>query len=302
MEPEPGIQRPKEVALVINLRSRTGTAASQQAAAELERCGLLVRRNHLVTNGHALIESVRQVIDSGLKTIVVGGGDGTLSSAADLLANRSDLTLGILPVGTGNEMAHTLGIPLDLPGACDVIAHGRVETVDLAEASGNYFIHTALVGYPAQVNHTIPNWLKLRFGKAAYVYSFCRAMFGARPFRVAVKVGNESWEGQTILVTVGNGRFHSLGSVLLPPDRAVESGLMVYTPRSTNWLTLARLAFGLWITRKPQPSLLLFQRADSVSIVADPPQGVDLDGEFGRLTPVVVRLAKNALRVLVPNM
>lgn len=261
-----------------------------------------VKESHLVTNGQALADSVREAIASGCRTIAVGGGDGTISAAADLLANKSDLTMGLLPIGTGNEVARVLGIPFDLASACEVIARGRVDTVDLAEADGNYFVHTAMIGYPAHVNASVSPWLKQRLGKAAYAYTFIRSITGASPFRVEVTAGEARWEGETILVIVGNGRFHTPASILVPRTEAVESGLLVYTPRSTSWTSLARLAIGLWITRQRQPSLLLFRRADEVSIVADPPQDVDLDGELSRSTPLTIRIARNALRILVPEM
>lgn len=290
----------REIALVINLRSRSGLRASERAIRELERHGVQVGRSYLVTSGQALIESIREAINSGYRTIVVGGGDGTISAAVDLLANKPDLTMGLLPFGTGNEVARVLGIPLDLEDACRVVAHGRVNTVDLAETGGNYFVHTAMIGYPAQVNSEVPSWLKQRLGKTAYAYTFLRSIAGARPFRVTMTVGEARWEGETILVIVGNGQFHTPASAFLPRSEYAESSLLVYTPRSTSWTSLVRLAIDLWVTRRRQPSLLLFRRADKVAIVANPPQVVDLDGEIARTTPVTIQIARNALRVLVP--
>lgn len=294
------INRDNEVALVINIRSRSGPEASERAIRELERHGVRVRESHLVGSSRALIGSVQGAIARGCRTIVIGGGDGTISTAVDLLATKPELTMGLLPMGTGNEAARVLGIPLDLPGACEVISRGRVHTVDLAETGGNYFIHTAMIGYPAEVNCRVPSWLKQRFGKTAYAYTFLRSIVGARPFRVTMAVGEARWEGETILVIVGNGRFHAPASVLLPRPEAAESGLLVYTPRSTNWTSLAKLAIDLWVARRPRPSLLLFRRVDKVDIAADPPQVVDLDGEFAHTTPLTIQIARNALRVLAP--
>jgi YegS/Rv2252/BmrU family lipid kinase len=248
-----------------------------------------------------MMKAARRAVESGAGTIVVGGGDGTISAVVNLLANRPELTLGILPVGTGNEVARILQIPLDLPGACRVIASGRTEAVDLAEANGKYFLHTALVGYPAHVNHTMPSGLKARFGKPAYTFSLLRAMIGSRPFHARVTGGETTWEGETIAVIAGNGRFHLPGRVLLPRRGGKEPGLVVYTPRGSSLSTLFRLAVGLWITRTKQPDLLFSVRGNSITVETDPPQDVDLDGEYHRQTPVNFQLSRAALRVLVPG-
>lgn len=259
-----------------------------------------MRQSHLVRSGPEVQSAVSGAIASGLRTIVVGGGDGTVSAVVDHLANRPGLTLGLLPMGTGNEVARVLGIPLDLDGACRVVAGGRVAEVDLVEADGNFFLHTALVGYPAQVNHTIPAGLKLRLGRVAYAYAFLLSLLRVKPFRATVTAGDERWEGETALVAVGNPEFHVPARILLPPSCMEKGGLIVYTPRDSRRTTLVRLAVGLWITRRRQPSLLHCLSADSVTVAADPPQAVDLDGEFGKVTPAEFRLARKALRVLVP--
>ncbi len=298
---EPDTEAAREVAVLINLRSRHGQELSHAALEELRSHGLKIKQTHLVKSGPGMMKAARAAIDSGADTIVVGGGDGTISGVVNLLAKRPDLTLGIIPVGTGNEVARILGIPHDLPGACQVIASGRVEAVDLAEANGKYFLHTGLVGYPAHVNHSIPSWLKARFGKVAYTLSLLRAMIGARPFRVRVTSGDVTWEGETIAVIAGNGRFHLPAHVLLPRRGGRERGLVVYTPRGSNFSTMFRLAASLWITRKKQPELLFAVRGTSVTVETTPPQDVDLDGEYARQTPVRFRLARAALRVLVPE-
>lgn len=293
-------EQPREVALVVNVRSRSGSVASQAARDELERQGVRVRRSQLVRTGRQLTDAVRGAIAAGLKTIVVGGGDGTLSAVVDLLANRADLTLGLLPTGTGNEVARILGIPMDLPRACGVIARGRVVDVDLAAANGDYFVHTALVGYPARANNMVPAWLKLRLGKMAYLYSFLVALLGARPFRATIRAGSARWEGDTIVVVVGNTRFHPPARVVLPRTRVLEGRLLVYTPRDTRLTTMVHLLYSLWILRQAHPSSLVLLSGDEVSITTDRAQEVDLDGEFAHLTPVKLRLARGALRMLVP--
>lgn len=293
-------QQTKEVALIINLRSRSGLGAAQVAARELKRHGLQVKESHLIKTGRGVVKAARSAIAHGIRTIVVGGGDGTISAAVDLLANRPDLALGVLPIGTGNEVARVLGIPLDLVPAVEVVAHGRVEEVDLAHANGDYFMHTAIVGYPAFINFSTPRELKRRFGRLAYVAFFLASMKKIKPFRAVVTAGSKHWEIETVVAIIGNGRFHVPARVLLPPSKRPASGLIVYTPKDYRLSTLLRLAAGLWITHQQQPSLIVCSVADSIKLATNPPQAVDLDGEYGGTTPIEFHAARKALRVLVP--
>jgi YegS/Rv2252/BmrU family lipid kinase len=295
------IETPPEVALIINLGSRSGAWAAGQAERELARQGVLVRQCSLVRGQAEIVTAAQTAINAGIRVIVVGGGDGTISAVVDLLAFRPDLVLGVLPIGTGNEMAHELGIPVDLPGACRVIAMGNVANIDLAQANGDYFLHTALVGYPALANRAVPSWLKAVVGKAAYLHAVIGSIGKARPFRAYVSAANGSWEVDTVIVAVGNGFLHLPARVLLPFERVSTSGLAVYSPVDTNPITLTKLALSLWVVRRQQPDLLCFLNSDDILIETDPPQAVDLDGERGPNTPLRVRLARGALQVLVPN-
>lgn len=293
------IERARDSALIINRRSRSGRDAAQRAMEELERAGMNVRLNRLVKGGPDLGAAVRDAIEAGIGTVVVGGGDGTIASAARMLASRPELTLGILPVGTGNDMAKTLGIPLDLEGACRVIAEGVTEDIDLGEVNGKYFLHTALVGYPAQANLATPSWMKRRFGRFAYIYSSLLSFLRAKPFHASVTAGDAQWEGKTALVVIGNGKFHWPARTVLEKEEELRRSLLVYTPRNSNRMTLLRLIFKL-ATGGKQRSLLRYEATDSVTVVCDPPQPVDADGEFARMTPAHFRLVPHGLRLLVP--
>ena len=297
--PELGVAR--EVAVIVNLRSRSGEIMAEAALKELEHQGVRVAQSHQVKRGPELMRAAREAIESGQSTIVVGGGDGTISSVVNLFARRPELTLGLLPVGTGNETARSLGIPLDLPGACRVIAQDKATDVDLGEANGNYFLHTALIGSMAQANHSTPSWVKRRFGRVGYLYTLITALFGASAFDVTVTTDDTRWSGRTSVIVVGNNRFFPPAQVLLPAESPNHSGLVVFAPRNGHPLMAIRVALGLWVLRRPLPSLLMSTVADSLTVETDPAQVVDLDGEYSRPTPIRFRLARGALQILVPD-
>ncbi|HEY6725115.1 MAG TPA: diacylglycerol kinase family protein [Polyangiaceae bacterium] len=139
----------REALVIINERS--GTAGPvRDALPQLEQA---LRAAHLEVSTHLVPpDRVRQLLEKKLgeepTLVVVGGGDGTLRVAASLLAGTEHV-LGILPLGTMNRFARSLGIPMDLEGALATLAHGVDQRVDLGEVNGEVFLNTCMLGvYP----------------------------------------------------------------------------------------------------------------------------------------------------------
>jgi diacylglycerol kinase-like protein len=93
---------------------------------------------------------IQVAIARGNKLIVVGGGDGTLSAIVDYFAYQN-VVVGLLPLGTGNSFARSLGIPLSLEGAIEGITNGKVVDIDLGKVDGDYFANVASIGFSAEV-------------------------------------------------------------------------------------------------------------------------------------------------------
>ena len=98
-------------------------------------------------------------MDSGADLIAVGGGDGTLSEATHQLAHR-DVCLGVLPLGTTNNFARSLGLPLHLPAALHILTEGKVADVDLGHVAGRHFANLTSLGLSVQVAQHVPHQLK----------------------------------------------------------------------------------------------------------------------------------------------
>ena len=133
---------PTEAVLIVNARSRRGRKLFRQAAFKLRAAGIRLRSAHAVRRSGDLIPTVKQAVRSGAPMVIVGGGDGSLSSAVDELVDR-DCVFALLPLGTANSFARTLGIPLDLDGAIATIATGKRRRVDLGVIDGDYLSRTA---------------------------------------------------------------------------------------------------------------------------------------------------------------
>jgi hypothetical protein len=121
------IKESRSAVLVVNRRSRHGARAYSEAIRRLAETGIALDAAYPVRHAERMPEIVREEIAKGRKFIIIGGGDGTISSVVDHFAYTS-VVFGVLPLGTANSFARTLGIPLDLTGAIDVLVNGKVPT------------------------------------------------------------------------------------------------------------------------------------------------------------------------------
>jgi diacylglycerol kinase family enzyme len=159
---------PRQAVLVVNAHSRRGDRLFHEARHKLEAAGITVLDAHAVHDGEELVPIVRQAVASGAPMVIVGGGDGSLSSAIDEFVGH-DCVFALLPLGTANSFARTLGIPLDLDGAIATIATGRRRRLDLGIINGDYFANAAALGVSPLIGETVPHNLKRHAGRLGYL-------------------------------------------------------------------------------------------------------------------------------------
>lgn len=167
------VNRAHRAALVVNAGARSGAAAFERARQDLVLQGVPIVASHLVTDPSRLGEVVARVAADGCDLIIVGGGDGTLSTAIDHMV-RHGATLGVLPLGTANDLARTLQIPTNLSAACEVIAHGKVVDIDLGRVGERHFLNVASMGLSVAVTQGLTPRLKQRLGPFAYPVAMLR--------------------------------------------------------------------------------------------------------------------------------
>lgn len=163
-------------ALLINARSRRGRLARDVASAALSRSGLDLVRVLRVSRPGRMGPALEAVLRQGIDRLIVGGGDGTIGSVAPRAA-RSGVTLGVLPLGTANDFARTLGIPADLDRAAEVAAGSVTTAVDLARANDAYFLNVASVGLSVAATQALSPLLKRTVGPIAYAVAGCGPFF-----------------------------------------------------------------------------------------------------------------------------
>jgi diacylglycerol kinase (ATP) len=284
----------------VNRHSRRTDHQIDALHAALDAHGLRVSAFHTETSESGCRRLIRRAAKAGVPEIVVGGGDGTMTHAVNELAHRESV-MGVLPFGTGNSFAQTLGLPLDdVAAAVAVIARGHVEHVDLGRVNGTYFANFATIGLSSVIAGATPRLLKRITGPLAYALAGIRPMLTHRAFRARIRWKEGRLDVRTQDIIVANGRFY--GHTPVAPEATIDDGrLHLFTTDNASTLGAARtyLAIGRGLqARLPDAHVVT---ARSFKIRTRTRQTIAIDGSPLEKTPAHFTVARNALRVFVPE-
>ncbi len=251
---------------------------------------------------------LRARVAEGIDAVVVVGGDGMVHLAVNVLA-RTDVPLGIVPAGTGNDVARCLGVPVDDPEAAigrvvDALATSppRIRRLDAVRIStGRWFAGMLSAGFDAAVNERA-NRMRRPRGRARYVLAVLLELARLTPHRYRVTIDRDARQVDAVLVTVGNTSSIG-GGMRLTPDAAVDDGLLdvlVATPLPRR--ALLRLLPKVFSGSHVGDEHVSIERGRVITIdVADrrePAPVVYADGERMGALPVTVEVVPGALTVL----
>ena len=286
---------PRQAVLIVNARSRRGRKFYRHAVRLLKDAGVELLQRHAVRKPEYLTKHVEEAVAAGAPMIIVGGGDGSLSSAVDYLVGK-DTVFALLPLGTANSFARSMDIPLDLEGAVDVIANGVRRRVDLGMVDNDYYANCAAIGISPLIGESVPHWLKGTFGKVGYLgwAAYCLARF--QPFTLIVN-------GERMAATevrIANGSYH--GGTELVDDAEVDSGqivVQVVTGTGRRHLAWNWIASILRLPARHATTREITGR--EIRIETEPRLPISIDGEVLARTPVTARVARGVIEVAAPR-
>jgi diacylglycerol kinase (ATP) len=231
--------------------------------------------------------------------VVAAGGDGTMNGVADGII-QTGLPLGILPMGTANDLARTLHIPSDLDQASRIIAAGRQKRIDVGEVNEHAFFNVASIGLSADLASRLTPERKRRFGRLAYALTALHVLATARPFGATIVTKDGSRRVSTLQIAVGNGRYYG-GGMTVEADAAIDDGhLDLYSLELRQVWKLALLArsfrdgsHGLWQEVRTERSTVFEIRTRR-------PRPVNTDGDLITFTPARFIVRPKAVSVFVP--
>ena len=271
------------VRLVVNPRSRRGRLLGDLVRDELRLRGVDV----LESEAH-----------DGIDAIVVAGGDGTLVGEIPR-ALALDVPVGIVPLGTFNDLARTLGIPLDVAGACAAIAAGKTRRIDAARVNGTYYVTEASIGISSRLARRQRPEEKQRFGFLAIVASALMAARYARSFDIEISYDGAKDRVRALQLTVANSPH--FGGFITVEDAAIDDGrLDLYAVEIENARQLLAVAGAMVTGRRDVAQGVRAYRARAFHVWTRRPHHISADGEPAGKTPARFEVLPGALRVFVP--
>lgn len=284
--------------LIVNRLSREGEADLEAGLTLLRQRGFDLEEFFLEQGGDIPAIVRRRAAD--VEGVILGGGDGTLNAAAGALV-ETGLPMGILPMGTANDLARTLHIPSRLVEACRVVAEGRLHRIDLGRVNGRYFFNVASIGLAVQVTHLLTPELKRRWGALGYGRCVWRAMRENRSFRAAIRCDGREIRHRSIQVTVGNGRHYGGGMTVAEDARIDDGRLHLYSLDPQGFWDLVRLAPALRRGEIAGRERVLLLSGRVIEVVTRRPLSVVTDGELTTRTPARFEVVPAVLPVFVPE-
>jgi diacylglycerol kinase (ATP) len=248
-------------------------------------------------------------VDGGATLLVVVGGDGSVNEVANGIAERENVEIAVIARGTGWDFVRTYGIPHDVGRAIDVALNGTTRTIDLGRAtyrawsggdSVTWFANIASTGMSGAIARRANETTKALGGKASYLWATFAVFAGWNATDLRVSVDDEIRGGRMHDVIVANGRYFG-GGMMITPEADPEDGrfdvlLLGDLTKRDLLLTLPKTYRGKHL---PHPKAELLRGAN-VTVDADEPLPIELDGEQPGTTPVRFEVVPRALRVRVP--
>jgi diacylglycerol kinase (ATP) len=283
--------------LIVNNKSRSGAT---QCEAAIERL-----RAHDIEPVHVECKKREDLSPLIVKhagevdCVVVGGGDGTINAAA-LGVIETKLPLGILPLGTANDLARTLDIPFDLDAAADIIAAGHTRKIDLGLVNGEPFFNVASLGLSAELAQKLTRTIKRRFGRLGYALVALKVLAQARPFSAIITSESETVRVRTLQIAVGNGRFYGGGNAVEKDAAIDDQHLDLYSLEFERAWKLALMARSFRYGQHGAWNEVRAIRAKEFDIRTRRPRPINADGEIVTQTPAHFSIKPAAVTVFAP--
>ncbi|WP_347978506.1 diacylglycerol kinase [Microbacterium sp. ProA8] len=298
-----------KVALLVNPAARAGahTGAATRAAEHLRTRGV---QTSILSGGSAAESSalLRAAIQVGVDAVAVAGGDGTVNLAIQEVAGTG-IPLGIVPSGSGNDFAATLGLrELDVTAAADTIAGGRTRRVDLArvtrsDGSTQYFGSVLASGFDSKVNDRA-NAMRWPRGGSRYNIAILVEFLtlAGIPYEVELELADgtrENLSGDLVMATVGNGRTYG-GGIPICPDADPADGLLdLVLVRPAGRLRLLRLLPRVYRGTHGGVAEVSIRRVRAVRL-SSPGVTAYADGDPIGALPLRVDVVPGALTIFTP--
>ena len=266
---------------------------------------------------HAIELTKRGIVEDGYRNVIAIGGDGTIHEVANGILSQTEVPstevkMGVIPVGTGNDWIRSYGIPRDYENAINTIVDGKEFVQDVAKVTYmgrdekeecRYCVNVSGAGLDAFVNVKVCKMKdKGKNGKMAYISQLAKSVLEYRSCRMTVKVdGVNEAKGLIMSTAVGIGQYNGSGMLQLPNSKA-DDGLLDVTVIETMSVPHILMVVGRLFDGK----IYSVKRANNykgrvVEFLSDEVREVEIDGEALGTTPARYEIEDKRLKILVPK-
>jgi len=255
----------------------------------------------------------QQAKEAGYRRIIVCGGDGTVSEVINTLI-KTDIVLGIIPLGIGNDFARNLGIKEEIDFACHTLKRGKIKEIDVIKIGNNkYYGTVGGIGFDAEVVSFVNRWK--RFVPRIFIYPFyigviLMEIVVSRSQKVRINYDDNTFSGQILMACFGNtGSYARV--IKITPFASVNDGLLdICIVKKVAKLRIVVLFLRSFIKALPfrLPEVKIYQQiprvevhqARKVYVESDTPLPFHGDAEIISRTPLSLEVVPQALKVVVP--
>ena len=290
----------KEFAFIIH-GSRSDLPAIRHLVTWVRDKGHVVRPHVTWEAGDATILAT-EAADRGVDAVVALGGDGTVNEVVNGLDGK-DVPLGIIPIGTANDFAKQVGIPMDTDHAMDVILRRRPRRIDTGELNGRRFLNVSTGGVGAEATAETPADAKEQLGALAYAITGVRKLRDLAPRHARFTGPGFEYDGEFMIFAVGNARVTGGGTAITPlasvTDGLLDLCIVEGVPKRSEFMSLA-----LAVRRGEHmdDDRVRYVQLPSVTIESDSPISVNLDGEPQEASVLHYRARAHDLRIHLPHL
>ncbi|QXE02412.1 diacylglycerol kinase [Terribacillus sp. DMT04] len=231
-------------------------------------------------------EAARLAVERGYELVVACGGDGTVNEVVSGLAEQPNRPkLGIIPVGTTNDLARALNIPRNIKRAAEIIVEGKTRKLDIGKVNDQYFMNIAGGGKLTELTYDVPSKTKTMLGQMAYYLKGIEMLPSLRPIKVEIEYDGKWFEDEIMLFLVSN--TNSVGGFeKLAPDALLDDGLFdLVILRKTNIAEFIRVVSLAIRGAHLDHDLIFYTRANRIKVKPADKMQLNIDGEYGGSLP-----------------
>ena len=288
----------KKALLLANPNARQVKKGFSKAINNLQELGLeiLYKETESPLDVGRLISKHRDAVDF----VIIAGGDGTLNLAVEALV-ETGLPLAILPLGTANDLAKTLGIPSELEAACRAIASGKKHYIDLGSVNGKYFLNVASIGLSVEIARKLTKEVKHRWGVFAYAITALRTLLKSELFSAEIRCEGGSETVKTLQIAIGNGRHYGGGMTIAHDASIDDQRLDLYSLEIKHCWQLIALLPALQFGKYEKTFGIRALSGSEIEVITTQAYPINTDGEVTAYTPARFRVIPEALAVIIPT-